>query len=104
EATRSIQLADPITYMRMYNNAVMTRDEKAIPYYTEDDIYNRQRTINGEPGSNRFVYPVVDWLDLMFKDRAANQRATININGGGAIAQYMVSASASNDQGIIKRS
>lgn len=103
EATRSIELADPITYMLMYNEAVMTRNPQAIPFYTEDDIYNRQRTLNREPGSNGFVYPVVDWLDLMFKKRTTNQRATINVNGGGAVAKYFVSASASNDNGILKR-
>ncbi|WPL51098.1 SusC/RagA family TonB-linked outer membrane protein [Sphingobacterium bambusae] len=102
EPTRSIKLADPITYMRMYNDALITRNPKAIPFFTEDDIYNRMRTINNEQGSNKYVYPVVDWMGLMFKDRAANQRATMNINGGGSVARYMVSTSLSNDNGIIK--
>lgn len=101
--TKSIELADPITYMRMYNDAVMTRDNKAIPFYTEDDIYNRTQTIANAPGSNKYVYPVVDWQDMLFKKRATNQRATINVSGGGPIARYMVSASASNDNGILKR-
>ncbi|WP_316818306.1 TonB-dependent receptor [Pedobacter nyackensis] len=104
EPTESIRLADPVTYMRMYNEALMTRDSKAIPFFSEDDIYNRTRVINKEPGSNAFVYPVVDWLDLMFKDITSNQRATINVNGGGKVARYMVSSSMSNDNGIIKKS
>jgi len=104
EPTKSIQLADPITYMRMYNNAVMTRDSKAIPFFSEDDIYNRTQVINKVQGSNAFVYPAVDWLGLMFKDITSNQRATININGGGKVARYMVSSSISNDNGILKKS
>ncbi|HEX6426695.1 MAG TPA: SusC/RagA family TonB-linked outer membrane protein, partial [Niastella sp.] len=103
EPTKSIKLADPITYMRMYNEAIMTRNEKAIPFYSEDDIYNRQQTLENAPGSNKYVYPVVDWLDAMFKKRTNNQRATMNVNGGGKVARYMVSASYSNDNGILKK-
>jgi TonB-linked SusC/RagA family outer membrane protein len=103
EPTKSIQLADAVTYMRMYNEAIMTRNEKAIPFYSEDDIYNRQQTLKNAPGSNKYVYPVVDWLDAMFNKRTNNQRATMNVNGGGKVARYMVSASYSNDNGILKK-
>ncbi|MVT10358.1 SusC/RagA family TonB-linked outer membrane protein [Chitinophaga sp. ysch24] len=103
EPTKSIKLADPVTYMRMYNDALMTRDPQAIPFYTEDDIYNREQTLINAPGSNKYVYPVVDWLDLMFKKSTTTRRATMNVSGGGKVARYMVSASLSNDNGILKK-
>ena len=102
--TKSIKLADPITYMKLYNEATTTRDPLQPVVFDADKIYNTEQTIKKSAGSNSYVYPAVDWLDLLFKKYATTQRANLNVSGGGDIARFLVSGSFNNDNGILKRS
>lgn len=102
QPTQTLKLTDPITYMQLYNEAQTSRDPKAIPLYDANRIYNTQQTINGAEGSNPYVYPAVDWLDMLFKPRTNNQRANLSVRGGGQVAQYYVSGSYNLDRGILK--
>ncbi|BDD07613.1 SusC/RagA family TonB-linked outer membrane protein [Fulvitalea axinellae] len=94
--TKDIDLADPITYMKLHNEAVKTRDPLGELPYTQDKIVNTER------GMNQYVYPQNDWYNDLFKRYAFNQRANLNIRGGGKIAQYYVSGSFSKDNGVLK--
>ncbi len=104
QPTRTIRLADPITYMKLYNEASTTRDPLQPIVFDADKIYNTEQTMKNAPGNNPFVYPAVDWLDMLFRKSSTTQRANLNINGGGDIARYLVSGSFSNDNGMLKRS
>lgn len=97
EPTTTIQMADPVTYMRLANEAASTRDPLAPIPYTNNQI---DQTMN--PDRNQFVYPAVDWLDLLTRDMAINQRANVNISGGGDVARYYIAGSFSQDNGILK--
>lgn len=100
--TKSIQLADPITYMNDYNEALVTRDPTQSPFYNANKIINTQRTIDNAPGSNPYAFPAVDWLNMLFKKNTNNQRANLSFTGGGGIATYYVSGSYNVDNGILK--
>jgi TonB-linked SusC/RagA family outer membrane protein len=102
--TQTIKLADPITYMKLYNEATVTRDPLQPIVFDADKIYNTERTLKNEPGSNKYVYPAVDWTDMLFKKSANTQRANVNVSGGGDIARFLVSGSFSNDNGMLKKS
>ncbi|MGJ7031676.1 SusC/RagA family TonB-linked outer membrane protein [Niabella hirudinis] len=104
EATKMIDLANPITYMNIYNQAEGARPPFKEAFFTADKIYNTQQTINNTPGSNRYVYPAVDWLDLLFKKRTSNTKATANVSGGGNTARYFISGTYNVDNGNLKRS
>ena len=94
--TQQLELADPITYMKMANEAAKTRDPlSAIPY-------SREKIDNTIRGVNPYVYPSTDWMDVLFKDVAINQKAHLNITGGGKMAQYYISGSFAQDNGILK--
>jgi TonB-linked SusC/RagA family outer membrane protein len=95
-ATDKIQMADPITYMEMANEAASTR----LPYPTT--VYSRAKIEETRLGVNPYVYPAVDWMDMLIKDLTTNQRINLNISGGGEIARYYVAASFSQDNGILK--
>lgn len=95
--TRTIELADNVTYMKLANEAALTRDPSADLLYTKDKIAN-----TGRPGSNPYIYPNNDWYDMLFNDYATSQRATINLTGGGKVAQYYVSMGLTRDNGILK--
>ena len=104
QPTQSIKLADPITYMNMYNEATVTRDPTQALPFSADKIYNTSQTLNNAPGSNKYVYPAVDWLDMLFRKKTATQRANVNVSGGNDFARYYLSGSYSNDNGILKNS
>ena len=93
--TSEIELADPITYMKMANEAAKTRDPLAAL------LYQREKIDNTIKGTNPYVYPQTDWMDLLFKDVAINQKANLNVSGGGKMAQYYISGSFAQDNGIL---
>jgi TonB-linked SusC/RagA family outer membrane protein len=94
--TSTIELADPITYMQLANEAVATRDAlKPLPY-------SRSKIDNTMRGTDPYVYPTTDWMGMLIKDVTSNQRANLNISGGGEIARYYVAGSFTQDNGILK--
>jgi TonB-linked SusC/RagA family outer membrane protein len=101
ESNHTLDLADPITYMNLYNEATLTRNPKLPLPFPQSKIINTQAAINGEPGSNEYVYPAVDWLKLLFKKRATTQRNNLNISGGNAVTKYYVAGSYNIDNGVL---
>lgn len=100
--TKNIQLADPVTYMKAYNEAITTRDPLATPFFTPNQILNTQATWNHAPGSNPYVYPAVDWMDMLFKKQTSTRRANFNVSGGNDITKYYMAGSYNRDNGILQ--
>lgn len=95
QPTKNIKIADPVTYMRLNNEAVLTRDPLGELPYGEEKIENTAL------GMNPLVYPAVNWKEMLFKDYTQNQRVNLNVSGGGNIAKYYVAGSYSIDNGIL---
>ena len=93
--TKMFELADPITYMKLHNEAILTRDPLHALMYSEDKIDN---TI---PGHSSVIYPVTDWRNELLKDYTMNQRVNLNISGGGSMVNYYVAGSFMQDNGIL---
>lgn len=102
QSVRTISIADPVTYMKLFNEATATRNPLAPLPYSQNQIYNTQATIDKAPGSNPYVYPAVDWLGMLFKNRTTTQSADISLTGGSPTARYYVAGSYSNDNGILR--
>lgn len=100
--TKSIKLADPIAYMRTYNEALTTRSPLAKPFYNPNKIIGTQKTLNGEGGINPYIYPAVDWIKELFKDNTSTSRANFSVSGGNDLAKYYVAGSYSRDNGILQ--
>lgn len=100
--TQSLKLADPITYMNLFNEATVTRDPLLPLPFSPNKIINTQATIDNAPGNNPYVYPAVDWLDMLFKKRTSTQRANLSVSGGGGVARYYIAGSYNVDNGILK--
>ncbi|MBC8052200.1 MAG: TonB-dependent receptor [Sphingobacteriaceae bacterium] len=94
--TSEVSLADPITYMKLSNESVLTRNPIGAIPYSEEKIENTQA------GKNPIVYPANNWKEMLFKDYTMNQRANLSISGGGGVARYFVSGSFNKDNGILK--
>ncbi len=100
--TKSIKLADPVTYMRTYNEAVTTRTPGArksvYPQY-----YHRHTK---EPGWRRWHLSDLvsgsglDGCDL--QRRTQTYRANFSVSGGNNLAKYYIAGSYSRDNGILQ--
>lgn len=94
--TKNVELADPVTYMRLGNEAVLTRDPLGQLPYSEAKIDNTLA------GGNPYVYPATDWRKELFKESTMNQRANFNVSGGGKVARYYLAATMNRDNGNLK--
>lgn len=94
--TKNIELADPITYMRLNNEAVTTRNPlTSVPYSLE-------KIDNTILGKNPYVYPANDWYKMLFKNGTPSYRANFNVSGGGKVARYYIAGTFSQDNGNLK--
>ncbi len=97
QPTENIDVVDPITYMHMYNRAIMGRSNAGTPKYSVEHI---NRTASGKYPS--WVYPANDWYNLLFKKQSINHRAGVTIRGGSKVIQYYASVNYGYDQGMLK--
>lgn len=95
--TDVVELADPVTYMKSYNEAITTRDPLGELKYSYDKIEQ-----TGKAGANRIIYPMNDWYDMLFKNYATSYRANVSARGGGKVATYYVTGGLTEDTGILK--
>lgn len=94
--TKDIELADPVTYMKLENEAVLTRNRLGILPYSQNKIDN---TI---AGNNPYIYPANNWMDQLIKKSTTNQRMNFNASGGGRIARYYIAGTYNQDNGILQ--
>lgn len=92
--TKVPDFADGVTYMQMANEALTTRGY--APKYTEEAI-NKTYT-QADP----YLYPNVDWMDVIFNDYGQNQKLNMNVSGGSEFAQFYVSFGMYDEQGLYK--
>jgi TonB-linked SusC/RagA family outer membrane protein len=87
---------DAITYMRMYNEARITRNPLLGSYYDEQKIQSTMR------GDNPMIYPNVDWYKELFNSSTVNTKANLNVSGGGKVATYYVAGGYDKETGLLK--
>ena len=92
--TRIPKIADGVTFMETYNEARTTRGEN--PRYT------REKIMGTKLGLDPYVYPNVDWYDMLFKSSTFNQNFNFNMTGGAKKIDYFLNASAFNENGIMR--
>lgn len=95
QPVNEVEYADGVTYMNLYNEALLSRNPSSEPRYSSELIENTAA------GLYPHIYPNVDWYDLMFKNMSQSQRANINIQGGGSRVTYYMSLQANHDSGML---
>jgi TonB-linked SusC/RagA family outer membrane protein len=97
--TQQIELADPVTYMKLHNEAVRTRN---TPTLVSPEPYSQSKIENTMLADrNQYVYPATDWYQAIFKDYAVNKRFNFNLSGGNKLARYYLAGSINNDNGLL---
>ncbi|MFV0606836.1 MAG: SusC/RagA family TonB-linked outer membrane protein [Niabella sp.] len=94
--TKNFNFADNITYMRLANEATLTRTPNAVQPYTINKING---TISGE---DPYLYPSNNWIDQLVKKNTINQSFNMNISGGTAKARYYVAGWYQRNNGNLK--
>ncbi|MGN7787324.1 TonB-dependent receptor [Niabella sp. 22666] len=94
--TQRLETADPVTFMRMHNEAVKTRDPNGQTLYTDEQITFTEMELH------RDIYPATNWEEAMFKKMAVNNRLNLSFTGGGSVARYYVAGSVTRDRGNLK--
>ena len=94
--TKMNKLLDGAEYMKLYNQARISRDPVLGAYYSEQKI---QSTANG---LNPMIYPNIDWYNELFEKSAMNKKVNLDVSGGGSVATYYVAASYENEKGLLK--
>ena len=97
QPTREIEVVDPVTYMKMYNEALLSRNPDASPEYDMLDIERR-----GNKNYPSWVYPANDWYKILFKKHSINHHMGVNVRGGSEIVQYYASVNYNRDEGMLK--
>lgn len=82
-------------YAGLMNEALSNVDKS--PVYTEEEL-QKFRT-----GSSPYLYPSVDWVDEIVKDRTYQTRNNLSVNGGNDIVRYYVNLGYSVENGIYKQ-
>ncbi|QNN40547.1 SusC/RagA family TonB-linked outer membrane protein [Pedobacter roseus] len=94
--TKNFKFADNVTYMKLANEAALTRNRLAILPYLQTKI---DATAAGE---NELLYPNNNWIEQLIKDYTVNQRYNLNISGGGTKASYYIAGTYNIDNGVLK--
>lgn len=95
--TRMLDIADPVTYMKMHNEAILTRDPLGGRAYSLEKI-----KMTEQANRNAYAYPAVNWFDEMFAKQAINDRLNFNLSGGGKVSRYYLAGTINTDNGILK--
>ena len=93
--TREVELADPVTYMRLQNESILTRNPLG------ESLYSQSQIDNTAAGTDPLLYPANDWKAMLLKDMTMNQRYNMNVSGGGQVAQYYFAGTFNQDNGIL---
>lgn len=94
QPTGLVDLADPVTHMRLQNEANRTRGDFAT--FTEEQIAGTIR------GGNPNIYPATDWYNTLFREYANTTRINLNVRGGGKKVRYYVAGSFNKDNGLMR--
>jgi TonB-linked SusC/RagA family outer membrane protein len=100
QPTKIPEFADGVTFMQNYRQAVLTR---AIDPSQAQLRYSKEKIKYTKQGLNPYVFPDVNWHDLIFKKRAINQNLDLNVSGGGNRLRYFLNASIRHDQGLYRK-
>lgn len=98
--TRTNDFLDGVGYMKLYNEALSNDAYRGLG--TGKDPYEQYKIEGTENNLNSEAYPNVDWYGELFNNYTINQKANLNVNGGGEVASYYLSTSYTKETGLLK--
>lgn len=103
--TSDIDLADPITFMEMANeaarNSSLLMSSPGVHNPVQPDPYSQMKIDQTKAGADPYRFPAVDWYGMLMKKATSNQRVNMSVSGGGNVARYYVSGTFNRDNGNL---
>lgn len=97
--TQNLKVADPVTFMKMNREAILTRN----PLGKDDgNVYSLEKIDRTAAGDDPNLYPAVDWLDFITRRVTNTRNYNLGLSGGGQVATYNVSGNLTTDDGLLK--
>src|SRR5699024_969208 len=93
--TKVQKFVDGPEYMGLFNEAVKNRN-------TGETLYSDTDIEATKEERNPYIFPNIDWYDLMFKDGTINEEANLNVRGGGEKLRYYMSGTFKHQTGLLK--
>ena len=93
--TSTPKFVDGPQFMELFNEAIGNLSTGDLPYSAE-------KIANTRAGVDPYAFPNVMWYDELFNNIAFNQKANLNIRGGGKKLNYFLSVSADHQTGMLK--
>ncbi|MDE6536229.1 MAG: TonB-dependent receptor [Muribaculaceae bacterium] len=90
------EFVDGPRYMEVYNLARQSRGGEAV-YSPAEIEWTRS-------GANPYLYPNVNWNDILFRNMASRQRGNVNVSGGGSKVKYYMSIDVQHEDGLLNTS
>jgi TonB-dependent starch-binding outer membrane protein SusC len=90
------EMADAGTFAQMSNEIDFYRGQPAT--YTPEEIQKYK------DGSDPWLYPNTDWLDLVIKPSSLQNKGDISINGGSEKVKFFISSGFNYQDGIYRNS
>jgi TonB-linked SusC/RagA family outer membrane protein len=94
--TMTTKFVDGVTYMKMYNEAQISRTPALGAFYDEQKIQSTAA------GLDPMIYPNINWYDELFNRSTVNKKAHLSVSGGGQVATYYVVGGYENESGLLK--
>lgn len=94
--TQTNKLLDGVEYMKLYNQARISRDPLLGAYYSEQKIQSTAQ------GLDPMIFPNVNWYDELFEKSTINKKVNMDVSGGGQVATFYVAGSYENETGLLK--
>ena len=92
--TERSEMADGVTYMKNYNEARLTRGY--------EPLYSQEKIDKTRSRADKWLYPDVNWYDLLFNNHAFSEQASVVIRGGGNRVNYFLNAVMYNESGMFR--
>lgn len=94
--TKIPKFVDGVSYMNLFNEAVATRDLSSTVPYSQVKIQGTAA------GLDELAYPNVDWYNELFNNLSLQEKAVVNIRGGGKKMNYFMNVSIGHESGMLK--
>lgn len=93
--TKTPELTDAKTYMELKNEALIASGQR--PQFTQAYM---DSTLSGT--ANPYVYPNIDWMELLFNKYSPNRRLNVSATGGSENTKFYTSVAYYDEKSLIK--
>lgn len=95
------------TFLNSYESLKLIKemyinDENIAELTANQDLYSDEALEHFRTGDSPYLYPNVDWYDLMYKKASTMQQYNVDVQGGTERVKYFVAIGYTRQDGLLK--